>query len=100
MQQCNFHCGHAVFGQLGETIPVDQELLDAASDFIGGTLFKGLTCSAYTAGVMVIGMKLGEIENSYLRVKLAIMISGGFFCCSQIQMPPKGRFLSGILGNT
>jgi hypothetical protein len=79
MKQCNFHCAHAVFQQLGDTIPVDQELLDASSAFIGGTLFKGITCSAYTAGVMAIGMKLGEIENSYLRVMrmLALMMSGG-----------------------
>jgi C_GCAxxG_C_C family probable redox protein len=79
MKQCNFHCAHAVFQQLGDTIPVDQELIDASSAFIGGTLFKGITCSAYTAGVMAIGMKLGEIENSYLRVThmLALMMSGG-----------------------
>ena len=79
MQQCNFHCAHAVFQQLGDTIPVDQELLDASSAFMGGTLFKGLTCSAFTAGVMAIGTKIGEIENSYLRVTrmLALMVSGG-----------------------
>jgi C_GCAxxG_C_C family probable redox protein len=79
MKQCNFHCAHAVFQQLGDTIPVDQELLDASSAFIGGTLFKGLTCSAFTAGVMAIGLKIGEIENSYLRVThmLALMVSGG-----------------------
>jgi C_GCAxxG_C_C family probable redox protein len=79
MKQCNFHCAHAVFQQLGDTIPVDQELLDATSAFMGGTLFKGLTCSAFTAGVMAIGLKIGEIENSYLRVAhmLALMVSGG-----------------------
>jgi C_GCAxxG_C_C family probable redox protein len=79
MKLCNFHCAQAVFQQLEETIPVDQELLDAASAFMGGTLFKGLTCSAYTAGVMAIGIKLGEIENSYLRVThmLALMATGG-----------------------
>ncbi len=38
-----------------------------------------MTCSAYTAGVMAIGLKIGEIENSYLRVTrmLALMVSGG-----------------------
>jgi C_GCAxxG_C_C family probable redox protein len=79
MKQCNFHCAHAVFQNLSSTIPVDQELFDAASAFIGGTLFKGLTCGAYTAGVMAIGLRLGEIENSYLRVTrmLALMVSGG-----------------------
>jgi len=79
MKQKNFHCSQAVFQQLGDSVPVNQELLDAASAFMGGTLFKGLTCSAYTAGVMAIGMKLGEIENSYLRVTrmLALMVGGG-----------------------
>ena len=62
-----------------DTVPVNQELLDATSAFMGGTLFKGLTCGAYTAGVMAIGLKIGEIENSYLRVTrmLALMIGGG-----------------------
>lgn len=79
MKQCNFHCAHAVYQHLGDTIPVNQELLDATSAFMGGTLFKGQTCSAYTAGVMAIGLKIGEIENSYLRVTrmLALMIGGG-----------------------
>jgi alcohol dehydrogenase class IV len=79
MKQCNFHCAHAVFHHLGDTLSVNQELLDATSAFMGGTLFKGLTCSAYTAGVMAIGLKIGEIENSYLRVArmLALMASGG-----------------------
>jgi C_GCAxxG_C_C family probable redox protein len=79
MKQCNFHCAQAVFQQLGDTVPVNQELLDATSAFMGGTLFKGLTCSAFTAGVMAIGLKIGEIENSYLRVArmLGLMVSGG-----------------------
>jgi alcohol dehydrogenase class IV len=79
MKQCNFHCAHEVYHQLGDTIPVNQELLNATSAFMGGTLFKGLTCSAYTAGVMAIGLKIGEIENNYLRVArmLTLMVSGG-----------------------
>jgi hypothetical protein len=79
MAQNKFHCAHAVFDHLDQILTVDQELLDASSAFMGGTLFKGLTCSAYTAGVMAIGLKLGEIENSYLRVTrmLALMMSGG-----------------------
>jgi len=74
-----FHCSHTVLKHLGETIPVTQELLDGTSGFIGGTVFKGLTCSAFTAGLMAIGLKLCEIENSYLRVirMLATMIVGG-----------------------
>jgi C_GCAxxG_C_C family probable redox protein len=79
MKQSNFHCAQAVIHELKDTLPLSQELLDASSAFMGGTLFKGLTCGAYTAGVMAIGLRLGEIENSYLRVTrmLALMISGG-----------------------
>ena len=44
-----------------------RELFDAVSAFMGGTLFMGKTCSAFTAGVMAIGLQAGEIENSYLR---------------------------------
>jgi hypothetical protein len=75
----DFHCAHAVLNHLGNTIPVTQELLDGTSGFIGGTAFKGLTCSAFTAGLMAVGLKLGEIEDSNLRVfrMLAIMIAGG-----------------------
>jgi hypothetical protein len=74
-----FHCAHAVLNHLSNTIPVTQELLDGTSGFIGGTVFKGLTCSAFTAGLMAVGLKLGEIEDSYLRVTrmLATMIAGG-----------------------
>ena len=74
-----FHCAHAVLNHLSNTIPVTQELLDGTSSFIGGTAFKGLTCSAFTAGLMAVGLKLGEIEDSNLRVfrMLATMIAGG-----------------------
>jgi C_GCAxxG_C_C family probable redox protein len=79
LTQNDFHCAHAVFQPLSDTIPVNQELLAATSAFVGGTLFKGITCSAFTAGVMAIGLKIGEIENSYPRVMrmLGLMISGG-----------------------
>ncbi len=74
-----FHCAHAVLNYLGNTIPVTRELLDGTSGFIGGTAFKGLTCSAFTAGLMAVGLKLGEIEDSNLRVfrMLVTMIAGG-----------------------
>ncbi|HEX7494383.1 MAG TPA: C-GCAxxG-C-C family protein [Bacteroidales bacterium] len=74
-----FHCAHSVLKHLSDSIPVTRELLDGTSGFIGGTVFKGLTCSAFTAGVMAVGLKLGEIENSHLRVfrMLATMIGGG-----------------------
>ena len=63
-----FHCAHAVFQHLEDTIPVSEELLNGSSGFIGGTVFTGMTCSALTAGVMVLGLMLAEIENSHLRV--------------------------------
>jgi hypothetical protein len=46
---------------------------------MGGTLFAGMTCSALTAGVMALGLALGEIENSHIRVArmIATMAVGG-----------------------
>jgi hypothetical protein len=74
-----FHCAQAVLSRLGYSPTEHRELFDATSAFIGGTLFMGRTCSAFTAGVMAIGMKDGEIEDSRLRVirLLAIMTAGG-----------------------
>jgi hypothetical protein len=79
MSANDFHCAHSVLKHMGDTIPVTRELLDGTSGFIGGTAFKGLTCSAFTAGLMAVGLKLGEIEDSHLRVirMLMIMIVGG-----------------------
>jgi len=53
--------------------------LDGTSGFICGSAFKGLTCSAFTAGLMTVGLQLGEIEDSFPRVfrMLATMIAGG-----------------------
>lgn len=75
----DFHCAHTVLKHLGDTITVTKELLNGTSGFIGGTAFKGLTCSAFTAGLMAVGLKLGEIEDSHLRVfrMLTIMVVGG-----------------------
>lgn len=75
----DFHCAQAVFSQLQSTGAERRQLFDAASAFMGGTLFMGLTCSAFTAGVMAIGLRYGEIENSPLRVfrMLMIMTMGG-----------------------
>ncbi len=75
----DFHCAQAVFTHLGYTSTEHQELFDAVSAFIGGTLFMGRTCSAFTAGVMAIGLRAGEIENSIPRVirLLALMTFGG-----------------------
>lgn len=74
-----FHCAQAVLIHLGYNPEESQELFEATSVFMGGTLFLGKTCSAFTAGVMAIGVKAGEIEDSLLRVirLLAIMTVGG-----------------------
>lgn len=79
MSDNGFHCAHAVLNRLGDSVPVTRELLDGTSGFIGGTAFKGLTCSAFTAGLMAVGLKLGEIEDSFPRVvrMLGTMIAGG-----------------------
>jgi hypothetical protein len=66
-QAQGFHCADAVFTELdaGET---PEELRDAVTAFMGGALFTGMTCSALTAGVMALGLALGEIEDSRRRV--------------------------------
>ena len=78
MSENNFHCAQAVLIHLGYHPEKDKELFDAASAFIGGTLFMGKTCSAFTAGVMTIGLREGEIENSPMRViRLLAMMTAG-----------------------
>ena len=79
MVENDFHCAQAVLTDLGYAPAADGELFDATSAFMGGTLFMGRTCSAFTAGVMAIGLRAGEIEDSRLRVirLLAIMTVGG-----------------------
>jgi C_GCAxxG_C_C family probable redox protein len=79
MVENDFHCAQAVFRRLQEGIPEREDLMDASSVFIGGTAFIGLTCSAFAAGVMALGLRRGEIENSLPRVvrMLAIMTVGG-----------------------
>ncbi len=74
-----FHCAQAVFDKLQYTPAEHQELVDAVSAFMGGTLFMGMTCSAFVAGVMAIGLRIGEIEDSPLRVirLLSRMTFGG-----------------------
>jgi hypothetical protein len=75
----NFHCAQVVFDHLQYTNAEHHELFDAASAFMGGTLFMGMTCSAFAAGVMAVGLRSGEIENSPPRVirMLGRMTFGG-----------------------
>lgn len=74
-----FHCAHAVLQQVRHTNSASEDMLNAASPFIGGTILMGMTCSALTAGVMALGVALGEIERSRLRVLRMIgkMAAGG-----------------------
>ncbi len=74
MAENSFHCARAVFEQFPDRASEHPKLFDVISAFIGGTCFMGLTCSAFTAGVMEIGLRCGEIENSPLRVLRMIMI--------------------------
>lgn len=67
-QERGFHCAHAVLRRCLDSSAATQDLLDATSAFVGGTVFAGMTCSALTAGVMLIGLEFGEIENSLPRV--------------------------------
>jgi len=77
--QRGFHCADAVLSECGTSPAPEQELRDAVTVFMGGTLFTGMTCSALTAGVMALGLALGEIENSHARVArmIATMAVGG-----------------------
>ena len=62
----DFHCAKDVFRNSGIT---DSKTLSACQGFLGGTLLTGMTCSALTAtGIMAIGLKKGQIENSYVKV--------------------------------
>ncbi len=74
-----FHCAHSVLCSLHAHLPPSRELLDATSLFIAGTVFEGMTCSALTAGIMELGLRLGEIETSRRRVlhMVALLVSGG-----------------------
>ncbi len=74
-----FHCSHEVLRRLGPGIPLTGEILDAASGFIGGTLFNGMTCSALAAGVMALGFRMREFEDDLPRVvrMIVLMKTGG-----------------------
>ncbi len=79
MAKQHFHCAQAVFDRLPPLGRDREQLFDAVSAFMGGTLFMGMTCSAFTAGVMALGLRSGEIEDSPVRVVrlLARMTFGG-----------------------
>lgn len=74
-----FHCAHAVLEELRDCVPAGDEVRDACSGFVGGTVYRGLTCSALTAGVVALGAARGELEDSRLRVArmIGLMAVGG-----------------------
>ena len=65
---CDFHCAQTVLKELGNDLNIDNEVLNSSYGFIGGTVLKGMTCSALVAGIHAIGLKYGGIESSFLRV--------------------------------
>jgi hypothetical protein len=77
--QRGFHCADAALDESVASSAPDAELRNAVTAFMGGTLFTGMTCSALTAGVMALGLALGQIENSHARVArmIATMAIGG-----------------------
>jgi C_GCAxxG_C_C family probable redox protein len=79
MAEKQFHCAQAVLLALLDGDPHREDVMNGASAFIAGTAFMGLTCSAYVAGVMALGLSRGEIENSVPRVvrMLSMMTLGG-----------------------
>lgn len=64
----DFHCAQAVLRCSAIPGGARPELLDAASAFLGGTALAGMTCGAFTGGLLLLGERLGAIEDSYLRV--------------------------------
>jgi hypothetical protein len=78
-KQRGFHCADAVLSESATPAAPEAELHAAVTAFMGGTVFTGMTCSALTAGVMVLGLAFGEIEDSHARVArmIATMAVGG-----------------------
>jgi hypothetical protein len=75
----DFHCCHSVLRLLDDGAPVDETLLRASWGFLGGTALRRLTCGALTAGVMAIGLALGQIEDRPHKViqMIGLLVSGG-----------------------
>lgn len=63
-----FHCAQAVLRGAGDAAEVRPEVLDAAAAFVGGTALGGMTCGALVGGFLLLGQRLGAIEDSRLRV--------------------------------
>jgi hypothetical protein len=78
-EERGFHCADAVLVDLEATVDAPPELRNAVTAFMGGTLFTGMTCSALTAGVMALGLAVGQTEDSRPRVlrMIGTMAVGG-----------------------
>ncbi|HSB21002.1 MAG TPA: C-GCAxxG-C-C family protein [Anaeromyxobacteraceae bacterium] len=68
MAERGFHCAQAVLRRSAGPGEARPETLDAASAFLGGTALAGMTCGALTGGLLLLGQRLGAIEDSRLRV--------------------------------
>lgn len=83
--ESGFHCAHAVLREArGDPEPA---LLDATSAFVAGTAHAGLTCSALTAGVMLLGLAHADAEHTRGRVlrAMAAMATGGRVFASDLE---------------
>jgi len=69
-----FHCSRAVLDGLPAIAASFPELRKGMATFLGGTACAGLTCSALVSGIMVLGRRLTEIENSVPRVLRMIVL--------------------------
>jgi len=67
-QDASFHCANSVLSGVADLTGGDALIHDAARAFVGGSVLSGLTCGAFTAGVVAIGAAVGEIEDSIPRV--------------------------------
>jgi C_GCAxxG_C_C family probable redox protein len=68
----DFHCAHAVLQHARGAEAVEPNVRDAMSAFVAGTAYAGLTCSALTAGVLLLGLSHGKCALGPARVLRAI----------------------------
>ena len=74
----SFHCAGAVLQAAEGELEIDDDILDAACGFIGGTALRGHTCSALTGGVMIVGPRATSVRSA------SSAESGGWIMLSSI----------------